>query len=274
MQTHFLSESPELNAADPGITAIDKSASAHDARRLAPPGKPNFAIAGILLGCPVMIIAFVTLLSAGRPILETVLIAYGLQFLVFCVVVLLGLTVAKAPERAGPASNDSVYRSPAAADIWRTYPSSVRSANPVRIALIAPDMTQSRMIATDLAQLGVEVHHSTDRDAMLESVHARPQDWGAVMVDLDAGSELDACRTDVSDFRDACPDIPVLLMSGTVFHADPSPHGQSIGDVTLQKPVLRKHLVASLAAMKLNFVARQRDDADVPIRSAAAITTT
>ncbi|WP_117294349.1 hypothetical protein [Rhodobacteraceae bacterium W635] len=214
-----------------------------------------------------MVIALVALLVAGRPIVEALLVAYGVQLVVFCVFIVMGRARAKEPVRAAPA--DAAPQRREAADIWRTYPSSVEAESPVRIALIAPDIGQSRRMATDLSQLGVEVHHGTDPDAMLETVQARPQDWGAVMVDLDRGAGLDVDVDDVLHFRAACPDIPVLILSNASLHAD-LPR-RPIGDMTLQKPVLREDLAAGIDAMNLNFGAGQRDDANASTRSVAAI---
>lgn len=274
MQMRFLSKSSKIHTTAPQLAAFENPNMAHDARRLSPPGKPNIALVGILIGCPVMVIAFIALLSAGHPFLEALLVAYTLQVLAFCVVVVVGLAGAKNPEHGMPTPNDTDYPPREAADIWRTYPSSVEAERSVRIALIAADIKQSRMIATDLARLGVDVHHSTDRDALLETVQARPQDWGAVIFDLDSGPDVDAGVDEVLDFRSVCPDIPVLLLSDAALHTDLSPRLQSIGGMSLQKPVLRQHLVAGLGAMNLTFVAGHQDDWDVPVRSLTAMNTT
>lgn len=268
MQTPAPARTSNVHTAAQETTAAAKPNFANDARRLSPPARPNVAFAGILLGIPAMVIALVALLVAGRPIVEALLVAYGLQLVVFCVVIVMGRARAKGSACAAP--TDTGYPGRHTADIWRIYPSSGKVESPVRIALIAPDIKQSRMMATDLSQLGVEIHHGTDSDTMLETVRARPQDWGAVMVDLDPGPGLDVDVDDVVHFRAVCPDIPVLILSNAALHSD-LPR-RPIGDMTLQKPVLREDLVAGIDAMNLNSVAGHRDDATAPIGSVAAIT--
>lgn len=273
MQMRFLSKSSKGPTTPFHPQASDEPTIAHSARRLSPPGKPNIALAGILLGVPVMIVAFIALLSAGYPILEALLVAYSLQVVVFCVVIVMGLTGAKASEGGIPTPTDAFYRPREAVDTWRAYPSSVETENPVRIALVAPNTKHSRMIATDLARMGMEVHHSTDQNALLETVEAGPSDWGAVMFDLDSRSDVEAGVDEVLDFRAVCPEVPVQFLSGAALHRDLSQRRQSIADMTLHKPVLRRHLVASLDAMKVPFVEGPRDNAERPAGSVADITT-
>lgn len=281
MQMRFLSKSSKGPTTPFHPQASDEPTIAHSARRLSPPGKPNIALVGILLGAPIVIIAFVALFSMeypvlkpiGYPVLNALWIAYSLQFLVSCVVIALVLTGAKNAEGRTPSPADTAYRPPEAVDTWRTYPSRIETENPVRIALVAPNTRHSRMIATDLARLGAEVHHSTDQDALLETVQAKPRNWGAVMVDLDSRSDVEAGVDEVLDFRAVCPDVPVQFLSGTALHRDLSQRRQSIADMTLHKPVLRRHLVASLVAMKVPFVEGPRDDAELPVGSVKDITT-
>lgn len=272
MQTRFLSKRSKGSTTRLQLPIFDKPSVSHSARRLPPPGKPNIALAGILLGIPVMIVGFIALVSVGYPVFEALLIAYSLQVLVFGVVIVLGFTGAKTPEGGTPVSADFGDRQGETVDTWRTYPSRIETESPVRIAMIAPNTKHSRMIATDLARLGMEVHHSTDQNALLETVEAGPSDWGAVMVDLDSGSDVEAGVDEVLDFRAVCPDVPVLFLSGAALHRDLSQRRQSIADMTLHKPVLRRHLIASLDAVKLPFVAQHQDDADVTVRSVTDIT--
>ncbi|TQE96686.1 MAG: hypothetical protein FKY71_16515 [Spiribacter salinus] len=65
-----------------------------------------------------------------------------------------------------------------------------------RAGLIAPNSGQSSSIADTLAELGVEVHHSTDVEALLASVKARPEAWDLVLFDLEAATELEMAVDD------------------------------------------------------------------------------
>lgn len=234
-------------------TALDESASQSIADSgVAEPKQPGLAFAAILLGYPVVVVAVVGLLMASRPLLETVLIVFGLQVLAFAAVLVIGLPRSKSA--ALPATTESKIVLPATdvADIWRTYPASGQGETSLRIALISRDMAQSRNIATNLAGLGQEVHHSTDSDAMLETVQAQPTRWGMVIFDLDSSPDLETGVDDLMEFRGICPKVPVLLLSGDALRNDHSSHRRLIGDATLRKPVFRTHLLEGMEAANLN----------------------
>lgn len=226
------------------------------------PGKPNLALAGILLGCPVAVTAFIVLLVAGRPVLEALLIGYGLQALVFLAVVAVGLVGARHPERATPKNNERDHKVLATDDIWRFYPSNSSADAPPRIALIAPDSENSRKSATQLADLGREVHLCSDRETMLEAVQAQPAKWDAVICDLGLAHDIAFGVDDLLDFRATCPDVPVIILSNVDPDSDLMPNGRLIGDVVLQKPILRQHLIAGLDAADLNFALRRESKAN------------
>ncbi len=224
--------------------------------RLLTPKHSGVALSGVLLSG---LIAIIALLIAERPLDEILLIAFSLQFLVFCIILIMGHTQKNGsfPSQPTIANTDvppiaNTDAPPASWDIWRTYPSVGRVKKSARVALISHDMAESRNIATDLAELGGEVHHGTDRDAMLESVQARPEDWGLVIVDLDSPPDLETVVDDLLDFRAACPGMPIVLLSGVVQRDDFSTHRCPIGDATLRKPICSKQLVEALAATSQN----------------------
>ncbi|WP_296763269.1 hypothetical protein [Sediminimonas sp.] len=246
MQMPFLSKSTALSEGDPQAMAnLDKVAH----------GQLGIALAGIFLGYPVAIITVVLLLIAGRPLPETLLIAFSLQILAFGVVPIVDLFRARNPDLPPPSDSDAGFTPPETPDIWRFYPSHGEAGASLRIALISPDLGQTRDIAISLAELGREVHHSTDRDAMLASVQTSPEDWGLVIYDFDSAPDLETGVDDLMDFREGCPALPVLLLSGSAQRNDLSSHRRSIGDATLRKPVSPKHLSEGLEAATLNFAA-------------------
>ncbi|GGD40297.1 hypothetical protein [Sinisalibacter lacisalsi] len=243
MQKAFVSKSRALRERDPQAMANPDRV---------PPRQPNIAFAALLSGYPVALIAIVALVVAGRPLPEVLLIAVGLQILVFCGVLALGTLRATSPGLPPRTTGDTPDTPPETADIWRVYPGRGEGDAASRIALISPDMEQSRSIATDLAGLGREVHHTTDRDSMFASVQARPDDWGLVIFDFDAAPDLETGVDDLLDFRSACPDMPVLLLSGGSLRSDFSSNRRPIGDATLRKPVVPRRLMEGIAAASLN----------------------
>jgi len=220
MQMPSISKSPVARKRDPQAMAnLDRAAHKQSDTSFDP----------IVLGFPAALIAFIALAVAGRSLLETLLIAFGLQILVFSVVLVTSLVRAKSPDLPRATATDTRDLPRETADIWRVYPSCNEPEPACRIALISPDKEQSRHIATNLAGLGREVHHSTDRDAMLESVQARPEDWGLVIFDLDTAPNLETGVDDLLDFRTACPEIPVLLLSDASQRNDLSPQDEASG---------------------------------------------
>lgn len=218
MQRPFLSIHSRVGDAGRQRAIDERSMAFHNIRKLPPPATPNAALSGFLMGFLGAVTAFVALLLAGRPVVEGVLVANGVLSLVLLKTIILTRREAR---NAEPTAVDD--RQPEIVDIWRTYPGGDEGGNPLRIALIAPDGAQTRKIATDLAELGPQVHHSSDRAAMLDSITARPEKWGAVLLDLDAVPDRAAGRDDLRDFRAACPDVQVLLLSGGSRHGDGSP---------------------------------------------------
>ncbi|MEX1233485.1 MAG: hypothetical protein WEB56_00685 [Roseovarius sp.] len=230
--------------------------SAGDGRHhIDPPAQPNIVFAGVLLSGPVALIAFIALLIAGWPLLATMLTAFGLQIAVFCAFLVMGLVPARSSDVPAPPATDFIDAAPARVDIWRTYPSHGAAENAAKVALIAPDLSQSRTIANNLSELGLEVHHCTDRDAVFGSIEARPGDWDLLVFDMDAAPDLGTGQDDLTDFRASCPDMPVLVLSRTAQRnaCAKTKTPCMTGLATLRKPVLRAHLVEGLKAANLNL---------------------
>lgn len=171
-------------------------------------------------------------------------------------------TASREPQAAAamdtrPAAAGAGSSQPRTMDIWRVYPSDGVARSTSRIALVAPDLAQSRHLATELVGLDREVHHCTDRDAMLDSVQARPEEWNLLIFDLDTAPDPEAGVDDLMDFRMVCPEMPVLLLTGATPCNELLSDQRIVGDVTLRKPILRKDLIQGLEAIDLNFAARQ-----------------
>lgn len=144
-------------------------------------------------------------------------------------------------------------------EVWRSYSHDEGDVNARRIALIAEHSVQARQIATDLAQQGYDLHHTTDIDAMLETVQTCPVDWDFMILDLDLFDDLESDVDDLMMFREDCANIPILLLSGAVSKDELSDHRRAIGDATLRKPVFRSRLLAGIAAMRSNWQTREFD---------------
>ena len=81
---------------------------------------------------------------------------------------------------------------------------------------------QSRQIATDLAAQGYDIHHTTNKDAMFETILMRPDAWCFLIFDLDLMDGLEADLDDLMSFRQNCSTIPILL-TGSVIRDDLPP---------------------------------------------------
>lgn len=215
------------------------------------PGSPSLGLAGVLVSLPAAIITFVALVIAGVPFLQAMLITVGVQVLVIVLVVAFGYWRLSSSERArvvGAVSDreTSGHVSSEASGTWRVYSRDGDGDDVFRAGLIAPNSGQSSSIADTLAELGVEIHHSTDVEALLASVKARPEAWDLVLFDLEAAPELEMAVDDLLDFRKDVPDMPVLVMTRDVARSDFSGHRRAIADGTLRKPVFRKQLLEAL----------------------------
>lgn len=161
---------------------------------------------------------------------------------------LVGAGLKSCPPESGPTPSET-------REVWRTFASRCDVKKAFRIALISTDLQQSRRIAINLTGLGNEVHHCTDPEAMFDSVQAFPQDWGLVVFDLDAAPDRKTALADLQDFREECPELPVLILTGTA-RQGASTHDCSVfGGVTTQSSPLPPHLIDGLMAANLNVVA-------------------
>ena len=136
--------------------------------------------------------------------------------------------------------------------VWRSYSGEANDQAIERVALIAKDGQETKSIALDLVKMGYEVHHTTDLDAMLDSVLAQPKDWHFIMFDLDFFESIEDAVDDLTAFRETCWSIPVLLMSSAVSRDEFSDYRRSVGDATLRKPVYHARLQDGIVAMKQN----------------------
>ncbi|SHM70714.1 CheY chemotaxis protein or a CheY-like REC (receiver) domain [Roseovarius litoreus] len=208
--------------------------------------QPNVALAGVVGSVAVALITLTAVLLAGLSILESLLIAWGAQMISFIGILAMGYRRVRRQEYACHNEDKAFGGSCDPSDVWRSYGRLTSISCPLQIAVFGRDTVQSRIIGTDLAGLGHDVHHSTDSDAILNSICDQPETWDLLIFDLDSGPCLDTSVDDLMDFRQACPHIPIILLSSTAKKDDFSCHRKSIGDVTLYKPVFRNRLLEGL----------------------------
>lgn len=221
------------------------------------PTRPNVALAGVLLSCPVVIIAMIGFLVAGHSLFQSLLFALSLQMLTFILVLGIGYFRVDNPPGAQPVARGNEPTTPDLPDRWRSYRNSVVTAASQRVAVMSCDMAQGHSLATDFADLGREVHHCTDREAIFDSVSARPGDWSLVICDLDTAPDRQAMMDDLADFREVCPEMPVLLFSGGALREDLSPDCLPVWDADLRRTVFRKSSFEGMAATGFNLTAAE-----------------
>ena len=153
-------------------------------------------------------------------------------------------------------TQDQSTQDKSADEMWRSYDfRAVKHYH--RIALTASDNAEGRAIASDLAELGHEVHHCNLPGAVLDTVTARPEFWDFVIVDMDLATEVEDAVDDLLTFRQSCPTICVLLLSSSVLCHDFSGERAAIGDATLRKPVVKQQLAKGIVAALANFEHRR-----------------
>ena len=189
---------------------------------------------------------------------QTLLLTFFLQFIVFLFIIVIGFY--RSPEDTDEREASEKDGNPVVSDIqiWRSYSHPDSNGHTPRIALIADNSVQTRQIATDLAQQGYDVHHTTVIDAMFETVQTHPDDWDFMIFDLDLFDELEANVDELISFREDCSTLPVLLLSSSTSKDEFSDHRRAIGDATLRKPVFRNRLLIGIDAMKVNWEATLR----------------
>jgi CheY-like chemotaxis protein len=100
-----------------------------------------------------------------------------------------------------------------------------------RALLIEDDATIASLMIELLRGLGFEVEHVSRRDQAISLA----QRWrpNVVVTDLLAGTGAQEAWENVSGFKDAMPDIPLLVVTG---HAGAPDEGARRGVTVLQKP--------------------------------------
>jgi CheY-like chemotaxis protein len=190
-------------------------------------------------------------------LLQAVVLAFWVQLSTFLVIVMIGLYLLSRDERDGLCSENPNNAAIPDLRIWRSYSQGGAGDDAPRIALIAKDSVQTQQIATYLAQQGYDIHHTTDVDAMFETVQTHPVDWEFMIFDLELLDDLESNVDDLMMFREDCARIPILLLSGSITKDGFSDYRRAIGDATLRKPVFRSQLLDGIAAMKTNWQARE-----------------
>lgn len=214
--------------------------------------QPNIALAGVVGSVAIALVTLTALLIAGHSILASLLIAWAAQVMSFVGILAIGFVRVHRQDKACRQADQAGEGSTDLGEVWRSYGRRVARSLPLQIAVFGRDTEQSRTIGTDLAGLGHDVHHSTDSDAILCSICDQPETWDLLIFDLDADSSLEASVDDLMDFRQTCPDIPIILLSSSARYDDFSRHRKPIGDVTLYKPVFRNRLLEGLEYVGLH----------------------
>ncbi|MCC5993791.1 MAG: hypothetical protein JJT99_14855 [Rhodobacteraceae bacterium] len=133
-------------------------------------------------------------------------------------------------------------------------------------AIYVADATQeeAERLALTLTGQGLDVDICNDLDVVLASITEAPQRWSALIVDLDLAerrSSLQAVIDDLCGFRQAVPDVPVVLLSTNFSRDEMELHRHSVADVSLRSPVIARSLVEGLMTAKANndeWVKRQQ----------------
>ncbi|MGJ8603718.1 MAG: hypothetical protein ACSHXH_06280 [Marivita sp.] len=141
-------------------------------------------------------------------------------------------------------------------NVWFSYVDQPNTDTSLQIACAAPNTAHTRRICTELADLGHELHHNTQTEAIFDSVINRSDAWNFVIVDLDLFEEAETAVDDLFAFRATCPGIPVLLISSGVGQDDLSRERNPISDGILRKPVFRKRLIEGIASAQENSMLR------------------
>lgn len=218
--------------------------------------RPDLGVAIVVLCSLIVLIGMPLLWWSGMTLLQAVLLTIFVQIAVFLVIMIIGLSLFSRDDECGLSSERPNGTAIPNLKIWRSYSRDGADADAPRVALIAEDSVQTRQIATDLAQQGYDIHHTTDVDAMFETVQTHPDDWEFMIFDIDVIDDLESTVDDLMNFREDCASIPILLLSGSITRDEFSGYRRAIGDATLRKPVFRSRLRDGIAAMKANWQAR------------------
>lgn len=221
------------------------------------PHQPNIALAGVIISSTAMIIVIAILFSIGRPLFQTLVFAYCIQWFIFSLVLIKQGGHAKSKNVENQIAKEEKPISSDVFDHWRVYPKSDEKLISQRAAIISVDLDQGHALAVNLASLGWESHHCTDSDAIFGCVSARPGDWDLVICDLDAARDPQEMIYDLADFRADCPDVPVLLLSGGVLRDDILPHCHLVPHIVWNKPVVFRPLVEGIQTASPSLTAAE-----------------
>lgn len=220
-------------------------------------GRAGLAVVAVLLSGPIALITIPAFWLFGYTLLQSVLLTALVQLAIFLVMIVYMLY-------QSPRDTETCVSTPKTSDItileqgiWHSYGNGKGDGRAFCIALIAQPSVQSRQIATDLAAQGYDIHHTTNMDAMFETILMRPDASCFLIFDLDLLDGLEADLDDLMSFRQNCSTIPILLLSGSVIRDDLSEHCRAIGDATLRKPVFRNNLLSGITAMRKNWEVRE-----------------
>ncbi|SDY64896.1 response regulator [Citreimonas salinaria] len=212
-----------------------------------PLAETNIALGGLVSSVAVAFPLFIGLLILGVGAGPSLLMASGVQIVIFCSVLAMGL-MSDSPEveysQPVSATDD---REPEAGDIWWMYPSRRDTGQQLRAAMAAPDSLHSRRLAADTAALGYEVHHCGNPEAVIASMRARPCKWDLLVFDLACAADVESAVDHLVELRTLCPGTRVVLISGSAGQDEFNGERRAICDVTLAKPVRQGRLLDAVA---------------------------
>lgn len=203
--------------------------------------------------CAIAFSVVFILLWLGYSLFQALLIVILLQ--VVALLLIVNVRVYRDSERAFVERSSKIagYNTTEDPPVWQSF-SDIQSSDEVRsVALIAPDTAHTKNIARELMRQGLDIHQTTDIEAMLWVVQAHRDDLGYIILDIDLLDDLDEMVMKLMTFRSSCPNMPLLLLSSSVRQDEFFTYRRAIGDVTLRKPVSTSRLLVGIDIMKKNF---------------------
>lgn len=214
----------------------------------------RIAFWGTAFASTVAIITVASLSIYGTSVPKYFLIGYGLHTLIFCVILMMSSMEVRSDHRSSLTAANVDNQPSKTADTWRIHKNVNYVQETFRVALISCDNVESSNIATNLTEVGCEIHHCNSSDAMLETVLAGPDFWDLVIFDLDTISVLEVSFDEFTEFRMNLPGLPLLVLSNLDDNINPSRDRLKIGDATLRKPVSQDQLMVGIEVAILNSV--------------------
>lgn len=240
-----------------------------------PVERPGPAVMGVVLASVLGVAVFIGVLLLGMGLWAALGYAIAAQVLVLGTVIgtALALTESGPSLTPGPRTRpsppdasepqglaDSIL---ARWDVITDTGTAAPCAAHHRIALAAPRSPVAGSLARRLSEDGCEVHVSDGIEEMLEAVATNPDEWSALIVDLDDGRDIGEAIDSLVLFREQAPQVPVVALSASVACDDLGTERLALCDATLRKPVMRLSLMRGLDAAQRNNLLWQSRLSDI-----------